>query len=118
MSPSLPGDPRTEADKRRLQRRSYILLGSFLERADLPVIPWVVSQWSLTASVTEQDGDQAAIVEAWAIALGLRVKTHDLGDHTRVAAVGKLDGKGGHVEVGITADIYSNSEGGDECPGL
>jgi hypothetical protein len=118
MSPRLPADQRAEADKRRLQRRSYVLLGSFLERSDLPVIPWVVSQWSLTANVTEHEGDQGDIVRAWADALGLHLDTHVFADYVRVTAVGKLDGKGGHVEVGITAAIYSNSEGGDECPGL
>jgi hypothetical protein len=112
MSPRLPGDPWTDADKLRLQRRSYILLGSFLERDDLPVIPWTVTQWSLTAKVTEREGDQAAIVEAWAVALGLPFQVHALPDHTRVTAVGKLDGKGGHVEVGIIADIYGDGEGG------
>jgi hypothetical protein len=117
MSPRRFGDPWTDADKRRLQRRAYILLGSFLERDDLPVIPWVVTQWSLTANVTEHDGDRAAIVKAWAEALGLHLDTHVFVGYVRVTAVGKLDGKGGHVEVGITADIY-NSEGGDECPGL
>lgn len=98
------------ADERRWQRRSYVLLGSFLERNDLPVIPWTVSKWSLTAKVTEHEGDQAAIVEAWGKALGLRLENHVLADHVRVTAVGKIDGKGGHTEVGIFADIYSNGD--------
>lgn len=112
MSGPTPGllGPRDNRDSLRLQRRSYVLLGSFLERNDLPVIPWVVDQWSLTATVAERHGDQAAIVEVWADALGLRVENHVFADHVRVAAVGKLDCGGGHVEVGIIADIYGDDE--------
>jgi hypothetical protein len=96
------------ADDRRLQLRSYALLGTFLQRDDLPVLEWVVSQWSLTAKVPPTDGShQWDIVEAWAKALDLQVQTHAFADFARVSAVGKLDGEGGHVEVGIIADIYN-----------
>jgi hypothetical protein len=111
-TPGLPG-PWDNRDSLRLQRRSYALLGTFLRRDDLPVLEWVVSQWSLTAKVTPTDGiNQWDVVEAWATALGLQVQTHAFADFARVAAVGKLDGEGGHVEVGIIADIYGDGEGG------
>lgn len=115
-TPSLLG-PWTDKDDLRLQRRSHALLGELLQRDDLPVVPWRVSTWSLTATVTDTNGGRP-VVEAWAAALGLEIKTHKHADHDRVIAVGKVKDPHGHpVEVGIWTDVYHPLDV-DEPPNL
>ncbi|MEO5874621.1 MAG: hypothetical protein ABIQ26_06435, partial [Streptosporangiaceae bacterium] len=95
-------------DAWRMTRRSYVLLGELMKRTDLPPLEWSISKWSVQGKPDhiESNTTKRLEVEAWAQAMGFRVREWQCQGYTRLFAGGKRPVGSREVGLSFCADLY------------